>query len=608
MLVYEFHFNPKPKGKLWLRREKEKEVIYDSFCYEPENEQEKKLGSLYIVAEIRDNAVNNTQLLNNLASLIKQEYYTGVLELPEKKLKKALEKANKFLINEAGEKEDIDFLKKLNLIIFSLSSSQFENGQEWQINLAKKGNLKVLFSREKEIVDIGQNLEIKKGSPQPMFEKITSGRLLKDDKIMVFTEQVFDFFENNNLIEKISALSKKREIKKIFKERKKALSEISGIFLLIILKTNLKKKSKFLSYLTNIAIARKVKSKLYRGSVSVLSKPSEPVLFRPPKLSIFSIISKYWLLLKRFIDSITKNFRAMIALLLALPKKIQALPQKISESLDKLKIKTKSVIFSKKFIIILLLVLILAIGYLIFKSEKEVEIQTANQSLEEIKAKVEQAENFLIFKEEAKANLLFQSAWKDTLPLTETTFLLKDQAQDLKESIEEQLYPLNKIEEIKEPLLSNDFEETDFNAEEIIYRSKVYSLNPEAGEIIKEGKIWGKSEKLIDARAMAIDGSIWVINKENKIDRYYLGKYQDTLELNIFPEAEKPEKIYISPALSYIYLLEPEKKRVIIIDKAGNIIKQFQSEKFDNLKGFIVSENGKTIWLLNNSKVYQINL
>ena len=107
---------------------------------------------------------------------------------------------------------------------------------------------------------------------------------------------------------------------------------------------------------------------------------------------------------------------------------------------------------------------------------------------------------------------------------------------------------------------------------------------------------------------MAIDGSIWIINKENKIDRYYVGKWQEILELNIFPEIEKPEKIYTSPALSYIYLLEPEKKRLIIIDKAGNIIKQFISEKFDNLKDFIVSENGKTIWLLNSSKVYQINL
>ncbi len=551
MEVFELQFNPKQK----------KEKIYESFCYEPENEQEGKLGNLYIVAEIQDTAINASQLLNNLASLIKQEYYSDFSQTPEKNFKKALEKVNKFLINKAGEYGDIELLKKIDLTVFTLSS-------QWQIYLSKKGNIKTIISREKEIQEINQK-------PSKTIENITSGELLQNDKVMVFTEQVFDYFENNNLIEKISAVSKKNEVKKIFKEQKEALSKISGIFLLIILKPSPVKIFK-----------RNAFQKLF--NLNLLTKLRKPSFNK--------------------IDSILIFFRAIIVFFFALPEKIKKIPQKISETWKQLKTKFKTVIFSKKSIIIFLLILILAIGYLIFKNEREKEIQTANQSLQEIRIKVEQAGNFLIFKEEEKANLLLQNALKDTLPLIDKSFILKDKAQDLKKSIEEQLYPLNKIEEIKEPLLSNDFNENDFGSEEIIYRSKVYSLNPAAGEIIKERKIWGKSEKLINAKSMAIDGSIWIINKENKIDRYYVGKWQEILELNIFPEIEKPEKIYTSPALSYIYLLEPEKKRLIIIDKAGNIIKQFISEKFDNLKDFIVSENGKTIWLLNSSKVYQINL
>ncbi|MCK4520481.1 hypothetical protein KAT95_01265 [Candidatus Parcubacteria bacterium] len=551
MDTLEFQFNPKIK----------KEKICDSFCYEPENEQEEKLGNLYIVAEIQDTAINASQLLNDLASVIKQEYYSDSSQTPEKNFKKALKKANEFLLRKAGEYGDIELLEKINLAVFAISN-------QWQIHLSKKGNIKAIISREKEIQEISQK-------PSRTIENITSGELLQNDKAMVFTEQVLDFFEDNNLIEKISSVQKKKEINKLLKEHKKALSKISGIFLLIILRPSAVKIFK-----------RNAFQKSF--NLNLLTKLKKPSFGK--------------------INSILIFFKSIIAFLIALPEKIRKTPQRISEAWKEFKAKFRTVIFSKKLILVFLLILILAVGSMIFKNEKDKKIQMANQSLEEIKEKIEQAENFLIFKDEEKANILLLEARKNTISLTETRFILKDEALVLKESIEEQLYILNKIEEIKEPLLSNDFEEKDFGAEEIIYRSKVYSLNPAAGEIIKQGKIWGKSEKLINARAMAIDGSIWIINKDNKIDRYYAGKWQETLELNIFPDIEKLEKIHTSPALSYIYLLEPEEKRVIIINKTGDIIKQFFSEKFDNLKDFIVSENGKTIWLLNSSKVYQINL
>ncbi|MGB2762280.1 MAG: hypothetical protein WBC21_01920 [Minisyncoccales bacterium] len=515
MNIFEFQFNPK------LR----KDAIFESFCYEPENEQERMLGSLYIVAEIQDVDINASQLLNNLASIIKQEYYSDFSQTPEKNFKKALKKANEFLIKKA----------KINLTIFAVSEQQ-------QIHLSKRGSIHIIISREKEIQEISQK-------PSKTIENITSGELLENDKIMVFTEQVLDFFEDNNLIEKISSVKKKKEINKILKEHKKALSKISGIFFLIILKPTMKKKPECLSYLTNLAIASQ---KILGGLAS----------YRKPDLNFLDL-----------------NF---------------------------LKIKIKSVIFSKKLILVFLLILILAVGSLAFKNEKEKEIQRANQSLEEIKEKVEQAENFLIIKDEAKANLFFQEAWKSTIPLTETRFILKDEALVLKESIEEQLYLLNKTEEIKEPTISEDFAQNKFGSEEIIYRSKAYSLNPATGEIIKEGKIWGKSEKLINGKSMAVDGSVWVLDNENKILRFYTGKYQDTLEIIIFPEIENATKIWASYALPYIYILEPYQKRIIVVNKSGELIKQFFSEKFDDLQDFIISTNGKTIWLLNGSKVYQI--
>ncbi len=105
---------------------------------------------------------------------------------------------------------------------------------------------------------------------------------------------------------------------------------------------------------------------------------------------------------------------------------------------------------------------------------------------------------------------------------------------------------------------------------------------------------------------MTIDGSVWILNQDNSISRYHSGSYQEPITLDFFPFPENITKIKTESSIPYFYLLEPVKKRVIITDKTGKIIKQFQSEKFDNLKDFDISKDGKTIYLLNNSEVYKV--
>ncbi len=107
---------------------------------------------------------------------------------------------------------------------------------------------------------------------------------------------------------------------------------------------------------------------------------------------------------------------------------------------------------------------------------------------------------------------------------------------------------------------------------------------------------------------MAIDGSIWILSEINTISRYHNGQYQTDLIFDFFPAPKKLYKIFTLPHLPYLYLLEPVQNRIIILKKTGEIFKQFQSEKFENLKDFAVSENGKIIYLLNNQAVYQLTL
>ena len=103
---------------------------------------------------------------------------------------------------------------------------------------------------------------------------------------------------------------------------------------------------------------------------------------------------------------------------------------------------------------------------------------------------------------------------------------------------------------------------------------------------------------------MATNGNVWILNKDNSVSRYFGGDFKETLNLLLFPYPKELSKI--ASQADSLYLLEPVQNRVIILAKTGEILKQFQSEKFDTLKDFALSKDGKTIWLLNGSKVYRI--
>ncbi len=82
MRIFELHFNPEAK----------EDLIFDSFCYEPENVYEKRLGSLYMVGELRNTLPQNSRLLDNIAQVIKGKYYAFPLQTVEQSFKESLRK------------------------------------------------------------------------------------------------------------------------------------------------------------------------------------------------------------------------------------------------------------------------------------------------------------------------------------------------------------------------------------------------------------------------------------------------------------------------------------------------------------------------------------
>ena len=646
MNVFEYLFNPK-KNNGWK---------FDSFCYEPENNKEKDLGSLYLVGEIALDIDSN--FLDNLAKQTKDEYYSSKKNQsfgPEKKFQKTLKQTNNFLL-EKIKAGDIDLLDNLNFGALNI----IQNKNSWSLNFAKTGNIKILLIRNNEISDITLNLEnetadsetlLTQVSPNKIlnhkqfFGNIATGELYGNDKILVLTKNVFPAVKKQNILKQISELSpfSERKMKKIFKKHKNIFSEISGALLLIATEPELEPKSenklastiKFpeLKNQKQIFEMNTRKINLSRFGNFKLSTPEAPkhsarLKNFHAKLSLENLrISS---LRTPHIRNIFKGNRLRIKSF-SIDKFLN-----LNNKLKQLIADLKELPLLRNFIFIIVLILILLIGSFVFKSDERKTNKNIEKKLEQIETKINQAESFIIIKEDEQAIILFQEVWNEILALNEIKNpSLEQEALSLKKNVEKRLDPLNKIERIEQPVIY-DGEETIFeNSHEnfefksySVYKNNIYFLDPMAGRILRyslananlenldlnNAKIWLKSDTLINAKSIAVDGSIWILNQNNKIQKYYAGTFQKTLKLNFFPEFRNPEKIYTSPTLPYIFVLEPCQNRIVLLNKTGKIQKQFISEKFDNLSDFAVSTDAKTIYLLNaatetaNSIIYKIEI
>ncbi|MCK5490991.1 MAG: hypothetical protein KAI67_04045 [Candidatus Pacebacteria bacterium] len=165
-----------------------------------------------------------------------------------------------------------------------------------------------------------------------------------------------------------------------------------------------------------------------------------------------------------------------------------------------------------------------------------------------------------------------------------------------------------------------NFTENAFVTKEIVsYSNYLYFLSPETNQIYKYARLtndfdngvkWLTEEANINnAVSMAIDGSIYLLNSDGSIDKFRTGN-QELFSIEI---ASNPipstSRIYTNSNLRYLYVTDSENKRIILFDKIdGKLIKQYTSEKFDDMKNIIINDKEENIYVLNGNKIFEIEI
>lgn len=154
------------------------------------------------------------------------------------------------------------------------------------------------------------------------------------------------------------------------------------------------------------------------------------------------------------------------------------------------------------------------------------------------------------------------------------------------------------------------------------YADRLYFLRPTIdgvdGQVIRfdrngtnftNEKNWinSKTTQFGEAVSLAVDGTLYVLLKNGTIAKFEAGNEIEWDTETIEPKITAATKIWTDPNSKFIYVLEPETKRLVVFDKnSGAFIAQYRSDAFTDLKDFVVDEAGYSIYILAGSKLYSI--
>lgn len=137
--------------------------------------------------------------------------------------------------------------------------------------------------------------------------------------------------------------------------------------------------------------------------------------------------------------------------------------------------------------------------------------------------------------------------------------------------------------------------------------SRIYRYSPTAtGYGSATDWIGQAGPDLGNATSLAIDGSVYVLLDNGQIIKMQSGQVVDFTASSIDPPLENPTKIKTSENSNFLYVLDKPTRRIIVIDKEGNLINQYTSEKFTDLKDFAINEPTQELYILNGTTVYGV--
>lgn len=113
---------------------------------------------------------------------------------------------------------------------------------------------------------------------------------------------------------------------------------------------------------------------------------------------------------------------------------------------------------------------------------------------------------------------------------------------------------------------------------------------------------------LSQATDMVIDGSVWVLDREEDLIKFSRGVISP-FGFNSFAETfHKIPAFSTGDTVKYLYILDTSGGRIVVFDKDGTYQSQYQWDELENSTDLYVSEDDRKIYILSGSKIYAIDI
>ncbi len=153
----------------------------------------------------------------------------------------------------------------------------------------------------------------------------------------------------------------------------------------------------------------------------------------------------------------------------------------------------------------------------------------------------------------------------------------------------------------------------------IVYNRRLYTLDAQNGQIYKHeniktgfgpGKDWIKdlSIDIKNGVSLTTDGDMFVALNNGQIQKITAGTKQPFDISGLDPEIKSPAKIWTYTDKEYLYVLDSDNKRLVILQKDGTIYGQITATIWKHPTGLVIDENNKRAFILDSDKLWEINL
>ena len=116
------------------------------------------------------------------------------------------------------------------------------------------------------------------------------------------------------------------------------------------------------------------------------------------------------------------------------------------------------------------------------------------------------------------------------------------------------------------------------------------------------------NENLQDMVSAAIDGSVWILDKNGQVYKFTRGVEDSFYIQGLEKSFNQPTILFTDENCDNIYVLDRQNIRVVVLEKNGLYKNSYIWPGIAGVSDLVVSEELGKIFLLSNSRIYQLEL